>query len=77
VAAILGTPDAAGAPATVPPGLAGVETAAILWEHGVRELLSADPGMRRFAFLDVRDPLHGAEWSPREHPALRYRPRVS
>ena len=53
--------------------LAGIETAAILWEHGVRELLSADRSMRRFAFLSVRDPLHGPEWSPREIPARRYR----
>lgn len=61
-------------------GSAGVETAAILWEHGVRDLLSADRGMRNFAFLSVRDPLHGPEWSPREIPARRYRtlagPRV-
>jgi uncharacterized protein len=77
VAAILGAPRAEGAP---PPGqadLAGLETAAILWEHGVRELLSADRGMRRFGFLTVRDPLHGPEWSPREIPARRYRPRLS
>ena len=51
----------------------GLETAAILWEHGVRELLSADRGMRRFAFLTVRDPLRGTEWTPREVPARRYR----
>ena len=62
-----------GAEARDPGDLAGVETAAILREHGVRELLSADRGMRRFAFLTVRDPLHGPEWSPREIPARRYR----
>jgi predicted nucleic acid-binding protein len=54
----------------LPPGL---ETAALLREHGVRELLSADRGMRRFPFLDVRDPLRGAEWTPDEPPARRYR----
>lgn len=52
---------------------AGVETAAILREHGVRELLSADRGMRRFAFLTVRDPVHGEAWSPEERPERRYR----
>ena len=77
VAAILSGADAAGAPAPGETDLAGVETAAILWEHGVRELLSADRGMARFAFLDVRDPLHGPEWAPREHSALRYRARLS
>ncbi len=54
----------------LPPGL---ETAALLREHGVRELLSADRGMRRFPFLDVRDPLRGTEWTPDEPPARRYR----
>ena len=71
VAAILRGPSAGNA------DLAGIETAAILWEHGARELLSADRGMRRFAFLSVRDPLHGPEWSPREIPARRYRTRLS
>jgi uncharacterized protein len=59
-------PPAAG----LPPGL---ETAVLLREHGVRELLSADRGMRRFAFLEVRDPLHGEPWTPAERPARRYR----
>ena len=54
----------------VPPGL---ETAVVLREHGVRELLSADRGMRRFSFLSVRDPAHGEVWSPGEQPARRYR----
>ena len=33
------------------------------------QLLSADRGMRRFAFLSVRDPVHGETWSPAERPA--------
>ncbi len=61
-----GLPAGAG----LPPGL---ETAVVLREHGVRELLSPDRGMRRFAFLDVRDPIHGEPWSPAEPPARRYR----
>jgi predicted nucleic acid-binding protein len=56
------------------PGLPpGFETAALLREHGVRELLSADAGMRRFTFLEVRDPLRGPEWTWAEPPARRYR----
>jgi toxin-antitoxin system PIN domain toxin len=51
----------------------GLETAAVLREHGVRELLSSDRGMRRFAFLSVRDPLHGEAWSPSAAPERRYR----
>ena len=54
----------------IPPGL---ETAVLLREHGVRELLSADRGMRRFPFLEVRDPVHGEAWSPAEAPTRRYR----
>lgn len=59
----------------LPPGglPAGLETAVVLREHGVRELLSADRGMRRFAFLDVRDPVRGEPWTPAEPPARRYR----
>ena len=53
-----------------PPGL---ETAVLLREHGVRELLSADRGMRRFPFLLVRDPVHGEPWAPGMKPARRYR----
>ena len=45
----------------------------LLREHGVRELLSADRGMERFPFLDVTDPVHGAEWEPTQGPARRYR----
>jgi hypothetical protein len=52
---------------------AGIETAAVLREHGVRELLSSDRGMRRFRFLDVRDPVHGELWSPGAPPARRNR----
>jgi len=66
-------PDArsAGAP---PGGLdASFAHAVILREHGVRELLSTDPGMRRWRFLDVRDPLRGEPWTPAAPPARRYR----
>ena len=45
----------------------------MLREHGVRELLSVDRGMRRFAFLTVVDPIHGPAWSPGAPPARRYR----
>jgi hypothetical protein len=51
----------------------GLELAVVLREHGVRELLSADRGMRRFPFLTVRDPLHGAAWNATEPPERRYR----
>jgi len=51
----------------------GFETAVLLREHGVRELLSADRGMERFAFLEVRDPLHGEPWEPAQKPTRRYR----
>ncbi len=54
----------------IPPGL---ETAAVLREHGVRELLSADPGMRRYAFLTVIDPFRSPAWTPASPPARRYR----
>src|SRR5262249_40503144 len=49
------------------------ETAVLLREHGVRELLSTDPGMRRWRFLDVRDPVRGEPWTPGARPARRYR----
>jgi hypothetical protein len=52
---------------------AGLETAVQLREHGVRELLSADPGMRRFPFLEVHDPLHGPPWTPDRGATRRYR----
>jgi len=56
------------------PGIGpGLETAVLLREHGVRELLSADRGMRRFAFLEVRDPVRGEAWSPAERPRRPYR----
>lgn len=51
----------------------GFETAVLLREHGVRELLSADRGMRVYPFLDVRDPVHGEPWSTAEPPVRRYR----
>jgi toxin-antitoxin system PIN domain toxin len=54
----------------LPPGF---DTAVLLREHDVRELLSGDAGMRRFTFLTVRDPLRGAPWSPGEPPVRRYR----
>ncbi len=52
--------------------LPGFETAVILRQHGVRELLSTDRGMERFTFLSVRDPLLG-EWSAATPPTRRYR----
>lgn len=55
---------------TLPPGFA---LAVVLREHGVRELLTADAGMRRYRFLDVRDPLHDEPWQPGEPPRRRYR----
>jgi len=51
----------------------GVELAAVLREHGVRDLLRTDRALRRFAFLSVTDPLHGDPWSPGAPPARRYR----
>lgn len=62
----------AGLPAE-PGAIAGLETAAVLRDHGVRELLSADRAMRKFAFLTVRDPVHGEPWAPGTAPARRYR----
>jgi hypothetical protein len=61
---------AIGTSGEVPPGL---ETAALLREHGIRELLSTDRGMRRYAFLTVIDSVHGPLWSPTSPPARRYR----
>ncbi len=56
------------------PGLTpGFDTAVLLREHGVRELLSSDRSMRLYRFLDVRDPVHGELWTPAEKPARRYR----
>ena len=48
-------------------------TAAILREHGVRDVLSTDPELRQWRFLDVRDPLHGEPWTPVAPPRRRYR----
>ncbi len=56
------------------PGLPpGFELAVVLREHGVRELLTCDRGMRRWRFLEVRDPVHGELWTPAELPRRRYR----
>ena len=52
---------------------AGFAIAVVLREHGVRELLTSDAGMRRYRFLDVRDPLHATPWQPGEPPLRRYR----
>jgi predicted nucleic acid-binding protein len=52
---------------------AGFETAILLREHGIRELLSTDRGIRRFPFLTVRDPLRGLVWTPESPPLRRYR----
>ena len=60
----------------LPPGSAlppALELVAVLREHGVREVLSADPSLRRFAFLSVIDPIHGPPWSPAAAPVRRYR----
>ena len=51
----------------------GVETAALLREHGVRELLTTDREMRRFRFLDLHDPIANPEWRLGLEPARRYR----
>lgn len=53
-----------------PPGFA---LAVVLREHGVRELLTTDRGMRRFPFLDLVDPIHGEPWTPNTPPIRRYR----
>lgn len=51
----------------------GFQTAVLLREHDVRELLSADPAMRRYRFISMEDPLHGPPWSPDRPPVRRYR----
>jgi len=56
--------------AGLPPGF---DTAVLLREHGVRELLSPDRAMARYPFLDVTDPLHGEAWAPGRAPRRRYR----
>ncbi len=66
---LAGSPGGPGGPG----GLAGLETAAVLREHGVRELLSTDRAMRRFGFLTVRDPVHGEPWAATAGPLRRYR----
>ena len=62
---VLGSIDATSGP---PPGLA---VAVLLREHGVRELLSTDRTMRRYPFLDVRDPTRETEETTT--PRRRYR----
>ena len=54
----------------LPPGF---DSAVILREHGVRELLTTDPGMRRFAFLTAIDPFQGEGFRPENPPERRYR----
>lgn len=61
---------ALGDPTVVPPGL---ELAVVLREHGVRELLTTDSGMRRYPHLIVTDPLRGEIWSAERAPTRRYR----
>lgn len=56
-----------------PPAPPGLELAVVLREHGVRELLTTDRGMRAFPFLAVRDPIHGEPWAPDAPPGRRYR----
>ena len=68
--ALVETLAAAGAERGLPTGL---EIAVVLREHGVRELLSADPGMRRYPFLSVTDPLHAPGWRSDAPPERRYR----
>jgi predicted nucleic acid-binding protein len=52
---------------------ASFDSAVILREHGVRELISTDPGMRRYGFLSVIDPFQGEGWRPDQPPERRYR----
>jgi uncharacterized protein len=70
-AAVLGELVRAGA--DDPAGPPRLELAAVLREHGVRDLLSSDRSMRRFGFLTVRDPIHGEPWSAATPPVRRYR----
>jgi toxin-antitoxin system PIN domain toxin len=64
---VLGTVSTDGG---LPPGL---ETAVLLREHGIRELLTADRGMRRFPHLALRNPMSEDAWTPTAPPARRYR----
>jgi uncharacterized protein len=65
--------------AAMVPGDAGLpprlETAALLREHGVRELLTTDPGMRRYPFLSVVDPLRDGGAVPRRRYRMLRSPR--
>jgi len=70
-AAVLG--ELVGGTTGDPAGISHLELAAVLREHGVRELLSSNRSMRRFGFLTVHDPIHGEPWSAETPPARRYR----
>jgi predicted nucleic acid-binding protein len=47
--------------------------AAVLREHGVREILTTDRMLRRFPFLTAIDPLRDPAWTPQSRPERRYR----
>jgi uncharacterized protein len=70
LAAVLESLDLVRGGEAMPPGL---EIAALLREHGVREILSADRDLKRFGFLTVIDPFHGSGWTPAATPARRHR----
>jgi predicted nucleic acid-binding protein len=36
-----------------------VHIAALMWEHGIPTILTADKGFRRFKEIAVTDPVHG------------------
>lgn len=55
------------------PAPLSLETAALLREHDVREVLTCGRELGRYPFLQTRDPVHGAPWTPQEPPARRYR----
>lgn len=68
--AVLAELTAALPPGPLPPGF---ELAAVLREHGVTELLTTDPAMRAFGFLELLDPLHEAPAADVGRTARRYR----
>jgi len=57
-------------PGPLPPGF---ELAAVLREHGVRELLTSDPAMRAYGFLESIDPLRDPGVPLGAHGPRRYR----
>lgn len=69
-AALIEALEAARASEGLPPGL---EIAALLREHGIREILSADRDLRRYGFLTVIDPFHGSGWQASAPPVKRHR----